>query len=143
MLGRFYHLLYFVLVEASKVLAGLNHHGQNKRIPGGAKSGHIVGKREIHASLNFIGFVKRFIPGRGSVPLFAPWTLCDRLDDHRADIFGSAGGDKLFGVFSVFWIRHLDEIQGEHHGVEIESPERLEIDLRRLGAMTGDSDKFR
>ena len=56
----------------------------------------------------------------------------DRLDHHDADVALGAQCEELLGRLAVLGPRPQRGVDGEHHGVEVEPAQRLEMGPRHL-----------
>ena len=111
------------------------------------------GEREVHAALDLLvgggGLVPRSgpPPGGGGVagdgvgqrlPV-GPGPPRDRLDDHDADVALDADRQELLGGLAVLGPGPQGGVDREHHRVEVEPAERLEVRLRHLEVVAGDA----
>ena len=68
-----------------------------------------------------------------------PGPACRRLDHHDAHVALGAHGEELLGRLAVLGPGPQRGIDGEHHGVEVEPAECLEVGPRHLHVVPGDA----
>ena len=115
------------------------------------------GEREVHAAVDLVvgadGLVPRSGPPVGGggvagdrvgqrVPV-GPGPPRHRLDDHDADIALGADGEELLGRLTVLGPGPQGGVDREHHRVEVEAAQRLEVRLRHLEVVAGDAGEAR
>ena len=68
-----------------------------------------------------------------------PWPSRHRLDHHHAYVTLGAGGEQLFGGLAILGPRPQCGVDGEHHCVEVEAAQRLEVHPRDFEVVPGDA----
>ena len=143
-----------VLAHGRVALGGGQHPGQQRDVPRSAESLHARRREcEVNAAIELVvarlGFVPRVGPASrgGIVPrhrvghwaTVRPGPSCHRLDHHDADVALCAHGKELLGRLAVLGTGPQRGIDREHHGVEVEPAERLEVGHRHLHVVPRDA----
>ena len=107
--------------------------------------------RAVELVVGALGLVPRTGPaiGRGGVAGYSvgqrapvgPGSTRHRLDHHHAHVALGTGGEEFLGGLAVLWPRPQGGVDGEHHRVEVEAAQRLEVRPRHVEIVSGDPDE--
>ena len=84
-----------------------------------------------------------FVPAQGVRGPVAPRAPCDRLDGHHADVPLGALGQQGVHVGPVVVVSQHRRVDGEHDGVQVVAPDRLEVGGRGAQVVAGHPDEPR
>ena len=135
-------------------LGGRQHTGQECDVPGRAEGLHARrGEGEVDAAIELVVARLRLVPrvgpaGRGGVvpgdgvgqrAAVAPRPARRGLDHHDADVALGAQREELFCRFPVLGSGPQRGVDREHHGVQVETAQRLEVGQRHAHVVPGDA----
>ena len=143
-----------VVAHGRGALGGGQHAGQQRDVAGvqNAWTPGVESAKRTPRSMLLVGG-RRLVPRRrpplrgGGAPgdrvgqrtTVRPGPPRHRLDRHDADVALGAEGQELLGRLAVLGAGPQGGIDGEHHRVEVEPPQRLEVRRRHLEVVARDA----